>query len=117
MPDFFFSIKETLTYFETIPFNTSFGGSVVQWFMGLPRMRKGHGSSLLLRFSQLSISTILNLIDAEVLIKVRIATSHCLCDARNIRAMKTHLYSQTIRYIPVLDFMGEQVITLEWTPK
>ena len=31
----------------------------------------------LLRLSQLSISLILNLIDAEVLIKIRIATSHC----------------------------------------
>ena len=38
----------------------------------------------LLRFSQLSISTILNLIDAEVLNKIRIATSHCLCAAQNI---------------------------------
>ena len=70
-----------------------------------------------LRFSQLSISTIPNLIDAEVLIKIRIATSHCLCDARNIWAMKTHPYSQTVRYIPALGFMGEQVITLEWTPR
>ena len=38
----------------------------------------------LLRFSQLSISIILNLIDAEVLIKIRIATPPCLCDAQNI---------------------------------
>ena len=53
----------------------------------------------MLRFSQLSVSTILNLIDAEVLIKIRIATSHCLCGAQNIRTMKTHSYSQTVRYI------------------
>ena len=65
----------------------------------------------MLRCSQLSISTVLNLIDAEVLIKIRIATSHCLCDVRNIKAMKTHPYSQTVRYILALGFIGEQVIT------
>ena len=67
----------------------------------------------MLRFSQLSISTILNLIDAEVLIKIRVAISHCLCGARNIRTIKTHSYSQTVRHILALGIMGEQVITSE----
>ena len=41
----------------------------------------------------------------------RVHTSvYCLCDARNIWAMKTHPYSQTVLYIPALGFMGEQVI-------
>ena len=65
----------------------------------------------------LSISTILNVIDTEVLIKIRIATSQWWCAARNIWAMKTHPYSQTVRYILALGFMGEQVIALEWTPR
>ena len=63
-------------------------GSIVQRFVGLPQTRKDHGlspsSGCLLRFSQLSTFTILNLINAEVLIKIRITTSHCLCDAQNI---------------------------------
>ena len=71
----------------------------------------------LLRFIQLSISTILNLIHAEVLIEIRIATSRCLCDVRNIWAMKTHPYSQTVQYILALGFMGGQMITPEWTPR
>ena len=31
--------------------------------------------------------------------------------------MKFDPYSQTVWYIPALGFMGEQVITLEWTPR
>ena len=31
--------------------------------------------------------------------------------------MNTHPYSQTVRYIPALDVMREQVITPEWTPR
>ena len=64
--------------------------SVVRRFVGLPWIWKGHRSSWsalnakessiesqqghLLRFSQLSIFTMLNLIDVKVLIKIRIAT-------------------------------------------
>ena len=44
-------------------------------------------------------------IDGKVLIKIRIATSHYLCDARNIWAMKTHPYSQTVQCIPALGFI------------
>ena len=53
----------------------------------------------------------------EVLIKIRIATSHSLCGARNIWTMKTHSCSQTFRYISTLGFMGEQMIASEWTPR
>ena len=71
----------------------------------------------LVRFSQLSIFTILNLINVEVLIKIRIATSHCLCDAWNIWAAKTHPYHWTVRCIPALGFMRRQMIRSKWTPR
>ena len=49
-------------------------------------MGVGVGMKSLFRFSQLFISTILNLIDAEVLIKIKKkkVTSHLLSDAQNI---------------------------------
>ena len=70
------------------------------------RIESTHGR--LLRFSQLSVFTILNLIGAEVLIKIKIATSHCLCAARNIS-----LLSNCVQYISALGFMREQMITSE----
>ena len=107
--------------FDLLDIKPAIGGSVVQRVMGLPRTRKGHGSSP----SRGACSDLVSfhnseLIDPEVLIKIRIATSHCLCDARNIGAMKTHPYSQTIWWNWLELFHGRtgdnQNITPEWTP-
>ena len=70
-----------------------------------------------MRFSQLPIFTILNLIDVEVLIKIRKATSDCLCDVSNIKDMKTLPTFKTVWYITALDFMGKEMITFERTPR
>ena len=94
------------------------GSSVVQQFMGLPRKGSRIESQQwpLLRLVSCPFSIILNLIDAAVLTEIRIATSHCVCDARDIQPMKTHPYSQTVRYILAQGFMGDQMKYLNEHP-
>ena len=59
---------------------------------------------------QLSIFTNLNLLDGEVLIKIRVANSHCLYNARD---SNENASVQTVWHNQALGFMGEQMITSE----